>query len=267
MAPNATSVTVGTNPPSPPPGTMGVDSGFGVGYSKRWPMEVTVVALTQISAHTVLRIKTKLYAKSGKRYVQRTQKSGLGLLDTFQTKHDANDHGTFASMWKESAHHLGRTSFLYFFSLVRTVYTHISSNARATAEVTWRNACFRADQSTPIFVSIFCSMSLLSQDAHVKGTFLIVSPGSVLYNWKEELETWGYFRQDLFHGTSKAGALERAKKGNLDVVLTTYETLRNHVVGGRAGYTSVSWLVKYFPGNCRKLILGVTLQLCFSFRR
>ena len=53
----------------------------------------------------------------------------------------------------------------------------------------------------------------------------------MLYNWKEELETWGYFKQELFHGATKEEALERARKGNLDVVLTTYETLRNHLVG------------------------------------
>lgn len=53
----------------------------------------------------------------------------------------------------------------------------------------------------------------------------------MLYNWKEELETWGYFKQELFHGTTKEGALKRARRGTVDVVLTMYETLRNHVVG------------------------------------
>ena len=64
------------------------------------------------------------------------------------------------------------------------------------------------------------------------GTFLIVTPGSVMYNWKEELETWGHFKTGLFHGTTKEDTLQRALRGRLDVVLTTYETMRNHLVSG-----------------------------------
>ena len=63
-----------------------------------------------------------------------------------------------------------------------------------------------------------------------RGTFLIVSPGSVLYNWKDELETWGHFNTGLFHGNAKEDTLQRAFRGRLDVVLTTYETMRNHLV-------------------------------------
>ena len=67
--------------------------------------------------------------------------------------------------------------------------------------------------------------------AREKGTFLIVSPSSVVYNWSDELEAWGYFKQDKFHGNRKESVLERVSRGSLDVVLTTYETLRNHLVG------------------------------------
>ena len=49
-----------------------------------------------------------MYATSWKRRVQRTQETELGL-NTSQTKHDANDHGTYASMRKESTHRFRRT--------------------------------------------------------------------------------------------------------------------------------------------------------------
>ena len=62
------------------------------------------------------------------------------------------------------------------------------------------------------------------------GAFVIVTPGSMMYNWKEELETWGHFKTGLFHGNTKEGTLQRALRGRLDVVLTTYETMRNHLV-------------------------------------
>ena len=51
-----------------------------------------------------------------------------------------------------------------------------------------------------------------------------------MYNWKEELETWGHFMTGLFHGNTKEDTLQRALRGRLDVVLTTYETMRNHLV-------------------------------------
>ena len=53
-----------------------------------------------------------------------------------------------------------------------------------------------------------------------------------MYNWKEELETWGHFKTGLFHGNTREDmyTLQRALRGRLDVVLTTYETMRNHLV-------------------------------------
>jgi len=35
--------------------------------------------------------------------------------------------------------------------------------------------------------------SLGDEDSVTKDPFLIIGPGSVLYNWMDELETWGYF--------------------------------------------------------------------------
>uniref|UniRef100_A0A7M4ESU1 ERCC excision repair 6 like 2 n=1 Tax=Crocodylus porosus TaxID=8502 RepID=A0A7M4ESU1_CROPO len=59
-----------------------------------------------------------------------------------------------------------------------------------------------------------------------KKTFLIVAPLSVLYNWRDELDTWGYFRIGVLHGSQKDSELTRIKQGKCEVVLTTYETLR-----------------------------------------
>ncbi|XP_010566977.1 PREDICTED: DNA excision repair protein ERCC-6-like 2 [Haliaeetus leucocephalus] len=59
-----------------------------------------------------------------------------------------------------------------------------------------------------------------------KKTFLIVAPLSVLYNWKDELDTWGYFKVSVLHGSKKDDDLSRIKQGKCEVALTTYEILR-----------------------------------------
>ncbi|XP_058157534.1 DNA excision repair protein ERCC-6-like 2 isoform X2 [Dasypus novemcinctus] len=56
--------------------------------------------------------------------------------------------------------------------------------------------------------------------------FLIVAPLSVLYNWKDELDTWGYFRVSILHGNKKDSELIRVKQRKCEIALTTYETLR-----------------------------------------
>ncbi|XP_077378318.1 DNA excision repair protein ERCC-6-like 2 isoform X2 [Festucalex cinctus] len=56
--------------------------------------------------------------------------------------------------------------------------------------------------------------------------FLIVAPLSVLYNWKDELDTWGHFQYAVVHGLRKQEELARVKKGRVEITLTTYETLR-----------------------------------------
>ncbi|KFO28478.1 Putative DNA repair and recombination protein RAD26-like [Fukomys damarensis] len=56
--------------------------------------------------------------------------------------------------------------------------------------------------------------------------FLIVAPLSVLYNWKDELDTWGYFRVSILHGTKKDNELIRVRQRKCEIALTTYETLR-----------------------------------------
>jgi SNF2 family DNA or RNA helicase len=64
----------------------------------------------------------------------------------------------------------------------------------------------------------------------VDGCFLVVSPSSVLYNWRDEPDTWGHFKVKFYHGNTKEGVLEQAAKKKIDVVLTTYDTLRINLV-------------------------------------
>uniref|UniRef100_A0A0P6JEL0 DNA excision repair protein ERCC-6-like 2 n=1 Tax=Heterocephalus glaber TaxID=10181 RepID=A0A0P6JEL0_HETGA len=59
-----------------------------------------------------------------------------------------------------------------------------------------------------------------------KKMFLIVAPLSVLYNWKDELDTWGYFRVTILHGNKKDNELIRVMQRKCEIALTTYETLR-----------------------------------------
>ncbi|TRY86501.1 hypothetical protein DNTS_010128 [Danionella cerebrum] len=60
----------------------------------------------------------------------------------------------------------------------------------------------------------------------IQKIFLIVAPLSVLYNWKDELDTWGHFRVVVVHGIRKDEELVRVQRGRCEIALTTYETLR-----------------------------------------
>ncbi|NWR71772.1 ER6L2 protein, partial [Centropus unirufus] len=72
---------------------------------------------------------------------------------------------------------------------------------------------------------------------NAKKTFLIVAPLSVLYNWKDELDTWGYFKVSVLHGSKKDDDLSRIKQGKCEVALTTYEILRLYL----DEFNSVEW--------------------------
>lgn len=71
-----------------------------------------------------------------------------------------------------------------------------------------------------------CSFSSNTITSICFQTFLIVAPLSVLYNWKDELDTWGYFKVAVVHGGKKDDDLSRIKQGKYEVALTTYEILR-----------------------------------------
>ncbi|NXE38124.1 ER6L2 protein, partial [Ptilorrhoa leucosticta] len=74
-------------------------------------------------------------------------------------------------------------------------------------------------------------------DCNPKKTFLIVAPFSVLYNWKDELDTWGYFKVTVLHGSKKDNDMSRIKQGKYEVALTTYEILRLYL----DEFNSIEW--------------------------
>lgn len=55
---------------------------------------------------------------------------------------------------------------------------------------------------------------------------LVVCPGTLIENWKDELRRWGWWQVDVYHGDTKEGALEAATKGRLEIMITTYTTYR-----------------------------------------
>ncbi|PKY06448.1 DNA excision repair protein [Aspergillus campestris IBT 28561] len=57
---------------------------------------------------------------------------------------------------------------------------------------------------------------------------LIVCPGTLLQNWRSEFERWGWWHVDLYHGDSKELALQAARSGRIEVLLTTYGTYLNN---------------------------------------
>ncbi|KAI5305289.1 Exosome non-catalytic core component [Ascosphaera pollenicola] len=53
---------------------------------------------------------------------------------------------------------------------------------------------------------------------------MIICPGSLLNNWQSELDRWGWWNHDRFHGPNKESALQAALSGRTEVLLTTYKT-------------------------------------------
>ncbi|XP_070690463.1 DNA excision repair protein ERCC-6-like 2 [Pempheris klunzingeri] len=72
----------------------------------------------------------------------------------------------------------------------------------------------------------FLQSQMTSKQNKPNKVFLIVAPLSVLYNWKDELDTWSHLRCVVVHGLRKEEELARVKKGRTEIALTTYETLR-----------------------------------------
>lgn len=57
---------------------------------------------------------------------------------------------------------------------------------------------------------------------------LIICPGSLTQNWKQELDRWGWWVTDLYHGANKDDALAAARAGMIEVMITTYTTYKNN---------------------------------------
>jgi len=55
---------------------------------------------------------------------------------------------------------------------------------------------------------------------------LIICPSSLMENWQNELNRWGFWHVDIYHGNSKEAILQAAQSGRLEVMVTTYGTYR-----------------------------------------
>lgn len=57
---------------------------------------------------------------------------------------------------------------------------------------------------------------------------LMVLPGGLMANWKNELDRWGWWVTYIYHGSpaAKQEALAAAHKGRLEIMITTYTTYR-----------------------------------------
>ncbi|KAH8699483.1 SNF2 superfamily RAD26-like protein [Ilyonectria robusta] len=66
---------------------------------------------------------------------------------------------------------------------------------------------------------------------------LVVCPGSLIMNWKNELNRWGWWHVDVFHGANKDDVLGTARAGRLEIMITTYDTYKN----SRSSVNMVQW--------------------------
>ncbi|KAF5507052.1 Switch 2 [Colletotrichum aenigma] len=57
---------------------------------------------------------------------------------------------------------------------------------------------------------------------------LIICPGSIVENWKIELNRWGWWKVGVFHGPGKDDVLASARSGRIEIMITTYTTYKNH---------------------------------------
>ena len=77
---------------------------------------------------------------------------------------------------------------------------------------------------------------------------LVICPGSVLCNWESELDTWGQFYHLRYHRHERNSTLTQARDGRVEVVLTTYDMVREH----SDSLNSVTWKV-LIADECHKI--------------
>lgn len=53
---------------------------------------------------------------------------------------------------------------------------------------------------------------------------LIVCPGTLIQNWRAEFNRWGWWHVDSYHGENKELALQAARSGRVEILITTYGT-------------------------------------------
>ncbi|KAJ5174707.1 DNA excision repair protein ERCC-6-like 2 [Penicillium canariense] len=66
---------------------------------------------------------------------------------------------------------------------------------------------------------------------------LIICPGTLISNWISELQRWGWWHVDVYHGSNKELALDAAKSGRLEILITTYTTY----VSNKDSVNMVEW--------------------------
>lgn len=66
---------------------------------------------------------------------------------------------------------------------------------------------------------------------------LIICPGSLIMNWRNELNRWGWWHIDIYHGANKDDILGTARAGLLEIMITTYDTYKKN----RSGINMVAW--------------------------
>ncbi|QUC15879.1 uncharacterized protein UV8b_00120 [Ustilaginoidea virens] len=66
---------------------------------------------------------------------------------------------------------------------------------------------------------------------------LLICPGSLIMNWKNELQRWGWWHVDVYHGSNKEDILGTARAGLLEIMITTYDTYKNN----RSAVNMVTW--------------------------
>ncbi|KAK3646401.1 hypothetical protein LTR56_008499 [Elasticomyces elasticus] len=61
---------------------------------------------------------------------------------------------------------------------------------------------------------------------------LLICPGSLMANWKQELDKWGWWHTYTYHGSKadKEACLSAAKTGMLEIMITTYDSYRLNAV-------------------------------------